>query len=138
MLTSTGSRLFRFLLLRLIRLRLPFRHIALAIRARFALFWRSILTFARRRGQCQIRLRANDVPVVDGNSIGERPQIPEPAEVEEEKCETLAALPVRRPVDWQDELSRYRDLTSSVQFKSRPVPATPERGSQRYQPSRIR
>ena len=55
MLTSMGSRLFRFLLLLVIRLRLSIGRIALALRAQFSSLWRSILTFARNGGQSQMQ-----------------------------------------------------------------------------------
>ncbi|KAH0831363.1 hypothetical protein J3R83DRAFT_14026 [Lanmaoa asiatica] len=140
MLTSTGSRLFRFLLSLVIRLRVSIGRIAIALRARLASFWRSILTFARRSGQSQIRLCANDAPVpVNNNPMGERPQISGLAMAREEDSGTLAALPVRRPARWQDELSKYQALTSSSQshFKFDLHPATPEGGSQRYMPREV-
>ncbi|KAG8216239.1 hypothetical protein J3R82DRAFT_8280 [Butyriboletus roseoflavus] len=122
--TSTGSRLLRFLLSIVIRLRLSVGRIALAFRARFASLWASILTFARRLGSSQIRLRANDVPVPVGNSpIAKHPQIPGHETVKEEKSGTLAALP---------------DPTSSTPFEFDPHPATPDGGSQRYKPRRLR
>ncbi|KAH0831360.1 hypothetical protein J3R83DRAFT_14022 [Lanmaoa asiatica] len=80
-------------------------------------------------GQSQIRLHANDVP---NNLMGERR-----AHGKEEDSGTLAALPVRRPACWQDELPRYQALTSSLELKSDPLPATPERGSQRYKPRTV-
>ena len=137
MLTSTGSRLFRFLLSLVIRLRLSVGRIALALRARFASLWRSILTFTHHGGQSQVRLHANDVPVMDGNPMGERPQIPE-LNVEEESGGTLAALPVRRHACWEDELPKYQDPTSSDHFKFHPYPASPEGAAQRYKPKRAR
>jgi hypothetical protein len=138
MLTSRNSRLFRLLLSLVIRLsRLSAGRITLALRSWSASLWNSILTFARRtgRGQARIRLHANDVPVVDNNPIGELgPQISERARVEEEHSGTLAALPVQRTTRWQDEVSRYQALTSSITIEFAPLPATPEGGSQRYKP----
>lgn len=134
-----GSRLFRFLLLLVIRLRRSFGHIALALQARFTSSWRSILTFACRRGQSQIRLHASDVPVADNNPMGERPQTSEQAaKVEEENKGTLAALPVLRTAHWEDELSRYQALISGYQSNSNALPTIPERGSQRHKPRRVR
>ena len=134
MLTSRNSRLFRFLLSLVVRLRLPAGRIAVALRSWFASLWSSILTFVRHRGQPQIRLHANDVPVV-GNPTGEQvgPQTSERAtNVEEVHSGTLAALPVRHTLCWQDEVSRYQAPTSSRQLEFHPLPATPEAGSQRY------
>ncbi|KAH0831361.1 hypothetical protein J3R83DRAFT_14023 [Lanmaoa asiatica] len=88
-------------------------------------------------GQSQIRLHANNVPTVNNNPMGERPQISELAKVEEEDSGTLAALPVRHPAPWQHELPRYQALTSSQESKFDPHPATPERGSQRYKPRKV-
>lgn len=135
--TSTGSSLFRFLLSLVIRLRLSVGRIALTFRARFASFWRSIPTFARRRGQPQIRLCANDVPMVDNNPVGEHSHISEHAKVEEKDSGTLAALPVWRPASWRDELLKYQEPPSSDQPEPA-FPATPEGGSQRYKPRRLR
>jgi hypothetical protein len=132
MLTSRSSRLLRFLLSLIVRLRLSAGRIALALRSWSASFWTSILTSARRRGQFRIRLHANDDPVVDDNPMGERPQISERARVEEEHSGTLAALPVRRSARWQDEVSRHQALTSSRPLDFRPLPAIPEGVSQRY------
>lgn len=132
--TSTGSRLFRLLLSFVIRLRRSFGRIALALGARCASLWRAILTFARRSGQFQVRLHANDVPGVDNNRVGERPQTSEPAKVKEEGSGTLAALPVLGIAHWQNELSRCQALTSSHKSEFNAHPATPERGSQRYKP----
>ena len=73
--------------------------------------------------------------------MGERPQIQiseHATKVEEEHSETLAALPVRRTARWQDEVSRYPALTSNHQLGSDLLPATPEGGSQRYKPRRVR
>ena len=138
MLASTGSRLFRFLLLFLIRIRRSVGRIAHALQARFASFWWSILTCVRRRSQSQIRLRTNDVSAaVDNNPTREHPQIPE-SKGEEGAGGTLAALPVRRPARWDDELSKYHDPSSSDQFKFDPHPATPDGASQRYHPKPAR
>ncbi|KAG8221667.1 hypothetical protein J3R82DRAFT_1952 [Butyriboletus roseoflavus] len=49
---------------------------------------------------------------------------------------TLAALPVRRPATWRDELSKYQDPTSSYQPEPA-FPATPEGASQRYKPRKL-
>ena len=136
MLTST-ARLFRFLLSLVIRyLRLSAGRIPPTLRSWSASLWSSILTFARRRAsQSRIRLHANDVPAA-GNTTGHQvgPQISEPAKkVEEEHGRTLAALPVRTaPWDSEDEVARYKALTSSRKLESDPHPATPEGGSQRY------
>ena len=132
--TWTCSRLFRFLLSLVIRLRLSVGRIAITFRARFASLWRSILTFARGGGQSQIRLHANDVPVVDNNPVGERPQISERANVEGEDSGTLAVPPVGLVTRWEDRLSAYQAHTSesSHQFIFNPQPATPQTGSQRY------
>ena len=133
MVTPRSSRLFRFLLSLVVRLRLSAGRIALVFRSWSASLWSSILTFARRRGQPRIRLHANDVPVVDDNPMGERPQISERAtKVEAEHSETLAALPVRRPARWQDEVSKYQALTSSHPLEFDTRPAIPEGVSQRY------
>ncbi|KAI9567666.1 hypothetical protein HD554DRAFT_2314653 [Boletus coccyginus] len=143
MLTSTSSRLCRLLLSLVVRLRVRLSpgRIALALRSWFAPLWTSILAFARRRGRSQIRLHVNDVPVMGSNNpIRERPQISDRAEVEEEHRDrgTLATL---MPVlghgaasRWQDVLARYQALTSNYQFNFTPLPATPEGGSQRYDP----
>jgi hypothetical protein len=128
MVTPRSPRLFRFLLSLVVRLRLSAGRITLALRSWSASLWTSILTFSRRRGQSRIRFHANDDPVVDDNPMGEHPQISERAR-EEEHSGTLAALPVRRPVRWQDEVARYQALTSS-KFDTRP--AVPEGVSQRY------
>ena len=137
MVTPRSSRLFRFLLSLVVRLRLSAGRIALALRSWSASLWSSILTFARRRGQSRIRLHANDVPVVGINPMGEHPQTPERASrVEEEHSETLAALPVRRSARWNDQVSRYQALTSSRQLEFDLCPATPEGASQRYKPRR--
>ena len=53
---------------------------------------------------------------------------------EEEHSGTLAALPVRRAVCWQDEVSRYQALTPGRPLQFDLHPATPEGGSQRYKP----
>lgn len=133
MLTSMAPRLFRFLLSLVIHLRRSVGRIALAFRARFASFWRSLLTFTCRGGQSpEIRLHANDSPVVDNT-----PQILGPGRVEEESSGTLAALPVQRPARWEDILSEHQALTPSDQFKFDPYPATPEGGSQRYKPRTV-
>ena len=143
MLTSTGSRLLRFLLLLVIRLRLSVKRIALAFRARFASLWTSILTFAPRIGSSgssrKVRLIANDVPVANNSPVAEHPQPSGREKVEEEGSGTLAALPVRRPARWEDELAKYKDPTSSDRFEFDPLahPATPDGGSQRYKARRL-
>ena len=138
MLTSRSSRLFRFLLSLVIRLRLSAGRIAVVLRSWSASLWSSILTYARRRGQSWIRLHANDLPVVDNDPMGEGPQILEHAtRVEEERSGTLAALPVRRTARWEDDVSIYQALTSSRQLEFDPLPATPEGVSQRYKPRTV-
>jgi len=89
--------------------------------------------FARREGRSRIRLHANDVPVVGSNSpMGER-QISDRADVEEEHRGTLATSPVLSSAScWQDVSEKYQALTPNHQFEF--IPATPERGSQRYEP----
>jgi hypothetical protein len=129
MVTPRSPRLFRFLVSLVVRLRLSAGRITLALRSWSASLWTSILTFSRRRGRSRIRLHANDDPEVDDNPMGERPQASERARVEEEHSGTLAALPVRRPVRWQDEVARCQAPTSS-KFDTRP--AVPEGVSQRY------
>ncbi|KAG8216238.1 hypothetical protein J3R82DRAFT_8279 [Butyriboletus roseoflavus] len=136
MLTSVGSRLFRFLLSLVIHLRRSVGRIALAFRARLASFWRSILIFARCRDQSLIRLHANDVPVMGNNSTGECPQISERA-MKEEEDSGLAVPPVRPITLWEDKLSKYQALMPSDQFKFDPHPATPEGGSLRYKPRTV-
>ena len=138
MLTSTCSRLFRFLLSLVIRLRLSVGRIAYTFRARFASLWRSTLTFAHRRGQSQIRLHASDVSAVENNPSGERPQKSERAEVEGEDSGTLAVPPVGLVTRWQDRLSAYQAHTSSHKFIFNPQPVTPQTGSQRYDRRRVR
>lgn len=136
MLTRTSSRLFRRLLSLVICLRLSVGRIALALRAQFALLWRSILG---RRDQPQIRLlHASDVPAVNNNLTGEPLQTAEREKVEEEDYGAPAALPVWRATRWRDELSKYQTLTSSYQFKFEQVPATPEKASQRYRTRTVR
>lgn len=140
MLTSRTSRLFRFLLPLVIRLRLSAGRIPVALRSWSTSLWSSILTYARRGGQSWIRPHANDLPVVDNNPMGEGSHISERAtKVEEERSETLAALPVWRcTARWQDEVSRYQELTSSRQLEFDALPATPEGGSQRYKPRTVK
>lgn len=90
------------------------------------------------RNQSHIRLLASD-RVVHSNLMRERSRISEQEKVEGEDHGALTAPPVlRRATRWQDELSRYQALTSSYQFKFERVPATPEKGSQRYQARTVR
>lgn len=138
MLTLTGLPLLRLLLSLVIRLRRSVGRIVLACQARFASALRSILTFVHRtRGQFQVRLPANDVPMVDRNRTGERPQISERANAEEEGSGTLAVPPVWPITHWEDKLPKYQTLTSSHQIEFHAFPATAD-GSQRYEPRRVR
>lgn len=112
------------LVIRLSRLRCLWAGcIALELRSWSASLGRSVPSFACHRDHWQpgISPHANDVPVVGSNTLRERLQTLEYANVEQERSGHIPrTLPVWR-TRWEGESSKYRPaLTSSLPFKIRP------------------